>query len=94
MSDIAPLSSGSSLLISQATRAYSRTAESAAPTDTPRRGTDQVEVSSVASYLSQLRDLPVRQDLVDRVRAEIASGTYETPEKVDGAITEIGRDLA
>lgn len=93
MSDIAPLSSGSSLRLVQAARAYSRTAESAAPASTPRRGTDQVEVSSVASYLSQLRNLSVRQDLVDRVRAEIASGTYETPEKIEGAITEIGRDL-
>lgn len=94
MSDISPLSSGSSLRVEQAARAYSRTAESAAPTDTPRRGTDQVEVSSVASYLSKLRDLPIRQDLVDRVRSEIASGTYETPDKLDSAISEIGKDLA
>ncbi len=96
MSDIAPLSSGLSSRIEQATRAYARTAESAAPTSpaAPRRGDDQVEVSSVAGYLSKLRDLPVRQDLVSRVRAEIEAGTYDSPERIDGAIEEIGKDLA
>lgn len=29
----------------------------------------------------RLPDSPIRQDLVERVRREIAAGTYETPEK-------------
>ena len=29
---------------------------------------------------------PMRQDLVDRVRAEIAAGTYDTPEKWEAAL--------
>ncbi|MBI1190607.1 MAG: hypothetical protein GC200_08030 [Tepidisphaera sp.] len=96
MSEISPLSTGSSSLrIEQAARAYSRSAESAAPAEsaTPRRGNDQVEVSSAAAYLAKLRDLPVRQDLVDRVKAEISAGTYETPEKIDQAITEFAKDF-
>lgn len=97
MSEISPVSTGSSSLrIEQAARAYSRTAESSAPAEasSPRRGADQVEVSSAAAYLAKLRDLPVRQDLVDRVKAEIAAGTYETPEKIDQAISEFASDHA
>ena len=52
-----------------------------------QRGSDQVELSRTAQLLSKLAELPdVRQDLVDRVRAEIDAGTYETPEKLDAAI--------
>jgi len=35
----------------------------------------------------RVRRLPeIRRDLVERVRAEIAAGTYETPERIDAAI--------
>jgi hypothetical protein len=35
----------------------------------------------------------VRQDLVDRVRAEIAAGTYDTEEKWEAALDRLGRRL-
>lgn len=56
-----------------------------------RRGADRVEVSNLARELS--RQEPVRQDLIDRVRAEIESGSYETDSRVDGAIDRIMEDL-
>jgi negative regulator of flagellin synthesis FlgM len=56
---------------------------------TARRGSDRVEVSQMALYLNKLRDLPIRQDLVDSVRQQIAQGTYDTPEKLDAAINEL-----
>lgn len=60
----------------------------------PVRGQDQVEVSELAMYLNKLRDMPaVRQDLVDRVKSEIAGGTYLTPDKLDAALAELARDL-
>jgi hypothetical protein len=31
-------------------------------------------------------DAPIRQELVDRVRREIAAGTYDTPEKLEVAL--------
>ncbi len=31
----------------------------------------------------------IRKDLVDRVRAEIAAGTYDTPEKWDAALDRL-----
>jgi anti-sigma28 factor (negative regulator of flagellin synthesis) len=53
-----------------------------------------VEVSSLARSLSRLTsDEPVRQDLIDRVRSEIESGSYETPEKIDGAVDGLLREL-
>lgn len=52
-----------------------------------RRGDDRVEVSDAARFLAKLNAMPeVRGELVDRVRAEIANGTYDTPEKFDLAL--------
>ncbi len=61
---------------------------------TPVRTADKVELSRAAQFLSRLiGDTPVRQDLIDRVKSEIAGGTYETPEKIDAAIDELLTDL-
>jgi hypothetical protein len=35
----------------------------------------------------------IRVDLVERVRREIAEGTYETPEKWEAALAGLARDL-
>ncbi|MCX5658344.1 MAG: flagellar biosynthesis anti-sigma factor FlgM [Planctomycetota bacterium] len=35
----------------------------------------------------------VRQELVERVRREIAAGTYETAEKMDVAVGKLAEDL-
>lgn len=35
----------------------------------------------------------IRLDLVERVRREIAEGTYETPEKWEAALAGLARDL-
>jgi negative regulator of flagellin synthesis FlgM len=52
-----------------------------------RRGDDRVEVSDAARFLAKLNAMPeVRTELVERVRAEIANGTYDTPEKFDLAV--------
>jgi hypothetical protein len=34
-------------------------------------------------------DAPIRADLVERVRREIADGTYDTPEKWDAALDRL-----
>ncbi len=55
-----------------------------------RRGVDEVEVSSLAKSLSrQNTDPPVRQNLIDRVRAEIDTGRYVTPERLDAAVDKL-----
>jgi negative regulator of flagellin synthesis FlgM len=58
------------------------------------RKEDRVELSDHARLLDRLRSLPeVRQELVDRVRDEIASGKYESPEKLDEALQRLLQDL-
>jgi Anti-sigma-28 factor, FlgM len=38
-------------------------------------------------------DAPIRADLVERVRREIAEGTYDTPEKWDAALDKLAKRL-
>lgn len=52
-----------------------------------RRGDDRVEVSDAARFLAKLNNMPeIRSELVDRVRNEIANGSYDTPEKFELAL--------
>lgn len=70
-----------------------RRAATEAGAESPRRAGDRVEVSPMARYLAKLNDIPsVREDLVARVRAEIESGTYDTPEKLEAAIDALVRE--
>ena len=40
--------------------------------------------------MSQIHDIPdVRSHLVDEIRQQIMDGTYETPEKLQGAIDKL-----
>ncbi len=64
-----------------------RTTEIAGP-----RGTDRVEVSDAARQAAEDQS-PVRLNLVQRIREQIASGTYETEDKVAIAAHEFARAL-
>lgn len=93
MADISSISSG----LSPATQAAAvaagvgRLADRSAPASIARGG-DQVELSLLASVVQRLQNIPVRQELVDRVRQEIAQGQYDTPERLDAALDEVLRD--
>jgi negative regulator of flagellin synthesis FlgM len=63
---------------------------------------DRVEISAEALEAARLAEAAaggasagpdVRTDLVNRLRAEIASGTYETPERLDGALDRLLNQL-
>ena len=55
---------------------------------------DSVEISEQARLMSRLRALPeVRQEIIDRVRRELALGTYETEDKIDGVLDRVIDDL-
>jgi len=74
-------------------RAGARQDRSAGAQTRTERGEDRVEVSSLARLLQQLRDVPdVREDLVERVRAQVEAGTYLTPDKLDAALDEMIAD--
>lgn len=94
MSTFAP-----SPLNAPATAAYD-TAQRAARPETESnageivRGEDQVELSSAARILGgQDQPAGIREDLVARIREEIASGSYETDDKLDATLTRLNRDL-
>jgi len=55
---------------------------------------DVVEISTAAQLAAKIHELPdVRAELVAQVKAEIASGAYETPEKIDAAISKLMDEL-
>lgn len=64
---------------------------SAAPAGgAPSTGVDELDISSEADFVSQARDLPeIREERVAQIRAQIQSGTYETAEKLDLAVSRL-----
>lgn len=55
---------------------------------------DVVEISTAARLAAMVQDVPeVRADLVARVKAEIAAGTYETDERIEIAMDRLLDDL-
>ncbi len=51
---------------------------------------DQLDISPAAEAAIQAAEGgKIRPDLVARVRGDIASGTYETPEKLDAALDRL-----
>lgn len=97
MSDISPINTGRVARPDRTQSDASRPVESRGDDPrayTPRNNNDRVEISSGASLLSKLRAEPgVREDLVARVKEEIANGTYETESKLETAIDLIKEDL-
>ena len=48
---------------------------------------DELQLSEAGQLVDKVRDLPeIRQERVDQIRAAIASGTYETDEKLGVAV--------
>jgi hypothetical protein len=50
-------------------------------------------VPAGSDSLLRLDDAPIRRSLVERVRGEIAEGTYDTPEKFEAALERLLRRL-
>jgi negative regulator of flagellin synthesis FlgM len=51
---------------------------------------DEVNISDAARLVEQVKQAPdIRQDRVQSIRAQIASGTYETPGKLDVAVNRL-----
>jgi len=55
---------------------------------------DSVEISDHARFLAKLRDVPpVRREKIEALRELIASGKYETPERIAVAVTKLLEEL-
>ena len=69
-------------------------ASPATPSTQSSSRVDQLDISPEASFVSQTRDIPdVRTELVSRIRAEIASGSYETEARLDGALNALLEEI-
>jgi len=55
---------------------------------------DRKEISAISRLVEKVRQLPdVRSELIERVKAEIEAGTYETPERIDIAVERLMSEL-
>jgi anti-sigma28 factor (negative regulator of flagellin synthesis) len=64
------------------------------PPDSTSRGIDRAEISDNARFLALLRDVPpIRKEKVEALRQLIASGQYETPERIAGTVDKILEEL-
>lgn len=95
MSELSPLTNGS---VNRAGRvapgSSARSAGDVSHIPGRDRGEDRVDFSSSVQHLVELKNGgPVRMELVNRIRAEIAEGSYETPEKLEKAIDELLSDF-
>jgi negative regulator of flagellin synthesis FlgM len=63
-------------------------------TATPAAG-DQLQISPAAEAAVKATETGgIRQDVVNRIRSEIAAGTYETPDKLDAALNRMLDEIA
>ena len=57
--------------------------------------TDVVEISTASILAAKVHELPaVRADLVARMKAEIAAGTFETEERIEATVDRIMDELS
>jgi flagellar biosynthesis anti-sigma factor FlgM len=90
MSDISPISNRPSSMNAV------NGSRKASAVDQPRSRakTDSVELSSNAQLLARMAQMPeVRIDLVNQIKSQIASGEYESAERIAGAIENLAEDL-
>jgi negative regulator of flagellin synthesis FlgM len=51
---------------------------------------DELQISDAARLVEQAQQAPdIRQDRVSAIRAQIANGSYETPDKLDMAVSRL-----
>ena len=77
------------------------------PAEGGAKGADHVDISPAAQEAARLAeaaearaaerglkaDAPIRTELIARLREEIASGAYETPDKLDAALDRLLDEL-
>lgn len=85
-----PVHSAQPIRASQTTRSVSGAAApgSSAPVD-------ELDLSNTNQILAKVHELPeIRQERVTALRAAIAQGTYETPEKLEAALDRMLDEMA
>ena len=77
----------------QAVRRYEKAHAQHAVTSSPVQK-DVVEISNLARVLSQEDQAQsVRWELIEKVKAQISDGTYDSPDKIDQVVERLFKDL-
>ncbi|HEY4329691.1 MAG TPA: flagellar biosynthesis anti-sigma factor FlgM [Phycisphaerae bacterium] len=88
---ISPIGSGTPITRLQGSKATDITQSSQ---DVSTGKTDTVEISDSARYLGEIKKLPdVRASKVQQARDLIASGQFETPERINGTVDRLLQEL-
>lgn len=94
MNDINPISSRASSLPAQVERASSERNARREVAQSEADAGDRVELSVAAtSYDPEAEAVGAMEQRISDIRAQIADGTYLTPEKLDAAIERLCEDL-
>ena len=75
----------------------SHTARAAEPTSTPQSPSigDRLDLSEAAQLSSRMAEIPdIRADRVAELRSAILNGTYETEERLSGALDRLLDEIA
>ena len=63
--------------------------------DAGTSATDTVQISDSARYLSEIKKLPsIREAKVQQMKDLIASGQFETPERINGTVDRLLQELS
>jgi hypothetical protein len=91
MSDIGPINHSRAAMGPLAARRAA--AQKAYEQPEPARG-DRVQFSQAARLLSKLHELPdVRQELIDKAKANVEAGVYDRDEVLDATIDRMAEDF-
>jgi hypothetical protein len=70
-----------------------RTSGTRPPASFSRREPERIAPAALARYLDVQEEPGFRPELVDQARAHISRGTYDTSDRLDGAMQALLRDL-
>jgi anti-sigma28 factor (negative regulator of flagellin synthesis) len=90
---ISPIGSNSPITRLQGSKA-TETLLARSSQDVGPMATDTVDISDPARYLAVAKDPPLRQDKIQAMKTLIASGQFETPERINGTVDRLLQELS
>jgi flagellar biosynthesis anti-sigma factor FlgM len=91
---ISPIGSNPPITRLQGSKATETTPFTQSPQDVGTGATDTVQISDSARYLGEIKKLPaIREEKVQAMKDLIASGQFETPERINGTVDRILQEM-
>ena len=75
-------------------RATTSTAGGGGKKAQPTEDVERVEASEVAKLAAKIRQIPpVREELIEQIKAELDAGNYENPHRIEVAVERLMEEL-